>query len=218
MTGWLEKAIPLYGLEPGAEALLSGLIPNRASPGAVLFHPGDAAKGFVLVLSGRVGVYLTGPSGREVLLYSVTPGETCVQTTLGLLGDQDYSGEGVAECEVEFVLVPKALFMRLLDESKTFRTFVFRALADRLQGVMASLERVVFVKIEARLAQALLERANGEGVVTQTHSQLAVAIGSVREVVSRRLERFARQGLISLERGRVQILDGARLRELVGQA
>ena len=64
-------------------------LPHRILPGgATLFHPGDAATGFVIVLRGRIDVSLTGSTGREILLYSVDPGQSCIQTTLGLLGDE----------------------------------------------------------------------------------------------------------------------------------
>ena len=61
-----------------------------------MFRPGDMAQGFVIVLSGRIEVRLTSASGREILLYAVEPGESCVQTTLGLMGGEPYSGEAVA--------------------------------------------------------------------------------------------------------------------------
>lgn len=173
--------------------------------GAVLFRPGDEAKGFVLVQSGRVGVYLTGRSGREILLYSVTPGETCIQTTLGLLGSQSYSGEAIAETDVSLALVPKALFMDLIAEAPDFRGFVFRAFAERMADVTRVLEQVAFVKVEQRLAVLLLERAEADGSVKLTHQAIATAIGSAREVVSRKLEALRARGLVRLDRGQVEI-------------
>ncbi len=218
MTDWIDRATGIADLDSAARASLAPLRPLTLPQGKVLFRPGDPVSGFVLVLMGQVGVYLTGPSGREIRLYSVAPGETCVQTTLGLLGEQDYAGEAVTETAVELVLVPKSLFMELLASSSTFRSFVFRAFAQRLQTVMQVLEQVAFVKVEARLATVLLERAGGGDRVRATHQDLATAIGSAREVVSRRLERFGKDGLVALDRGEIRITDRPGLTRLAAPA
>lgn len=208
MTG-LER---LYGLDRDSSARLEAATrPQEVPAGTVLFRPGDEAKGFVLVHSGRVAVYLTGRSGREILLYAVEPGETCIQTTLGLMGGQHYTGEAVAETPVTMSLVPRALFRDLMSASESFRSFVFKAFADRMADVTRVLEQVAFVKVEARLAALLLERADSEGEVHLTHQAIATAIGSAREVVSRRLDAMRAKGLVSLDRGMIHIDDKGRL-------
>ncbi|MDZ7710498.1 MAG: Crp/Fnr family transcriptional regulator [Roseovarius sp.] len=211
--GWLGRAtgLPVPGTE--AAALLERLTPMDVPEGAVLFRPGETVKGFVIVLRGRIEVYLTGLSGREILLYEVEPGQSCVQSTLGLMGGDDYSGEAVARAPSEIVLVPRETFLRLMDTDPGFRRFVFSAFAARLQSMMHLLDRVAFQRIETRLAQCLLERAEG-GRINATHAEIAVMIGSAREVVSRRLDALARRGIVALERGVVRILDAETLAEL----
>jgi CRP/FNR family transcriptional regulator len=201
----------LDGLEAETYAELERLPAQHVPAGAVLFRAGEAATGFVLVLEGSISVSLTGPNGREIELYAVDPGETCVQTTLCLLGEQVYSAEALARTVVRFLVVPRGQFARLLEQSAGFRTFVFRALGTRLADVTTVLEKVAFVRIEARLAVELLRRADAAGLVQATHQDLASSIGSAREVVSRRLEALARQGLVELERGIVRVPDRDRL-------
>lgn len=200
-------------LEPAAAALLQRQSTARFAAGTVMFRPGEAVTGFVLVLSGRVEVFLTGPSGREILLYAIEPGQSCVQSTLGLMGDEAYSGEAVTAHDSTVMMVPRAAFMQLMDDSDIFRRFVFSAFAQRLQSMMHLLERVAFERIETRLARCLLERA-GNGVLNATHAEIAVMIGTAREVVSRRLDALARRGIVALERGVVRILDAETLAEL----
>ncbi len=212
MTGWgAGSALP--GLTSENLALLDRLSSMDVPKGTVLFRPGETVKGFVIVLSGRVEVFLTGPTGRDILLYSVEPGQSCVQSTLGLLGGEDYSGEASTATEARVVLVPRDMFLRLIDNDPGFRGFVFEAFAQRLQSMMHLLERVAFQRIECRLAQALLARAE-EDCVNATHAELAALIGSAREVVSRRLDALARRGIVELERGTVRILDTETLRHL----
>jgi CRP/FNR family transcriptional regulator len=205
-------------IDTESRARLDQLPVRSLDVGAVLFRPGDEASGFVLVREGRVGVYLTGRSGRGILLYTVEAGETCIQTTLGLLGGQRYAGEAVAETQVSMRVVPRGLFMDLMDGSAGFRHFVFRAFAERMGDVTRVLEQVAFVSIEARLARLLIERADEAGVVHLTHQQIATAIGSAREVVSRRLEALAAGGLVDLDRGQLRIANRGRLAALPGKS
>lgn len=211
MAGWADQAGFLDGIDAGARRMLEALTPVHVPQRTTLFRPGDSAQSFVILLSGRIGVYLTGRNGRELLLYSVTPGETCVQTTLGVLGGAPYSGEAIAESDLVAVMVPPAVFEQLMAGSNAFRQFVFRAFADRLGDLMFVLEQVAFVKVEQRLAHALIERADEAGLVSLTHHDLAVIIGTAREVVSRRLEALVSKGVVANERGQIRIINRAEL-------
>ena len=213
MTGWLARAAGLPPLEPAAAATLDRLAVSEVPAGTVLFHPGDTVKVFVIVLSGRVEVFLTGPTGREILLYAVEPGQSCIQSTLGLLGGEDYSGEAVVRSDASVVLVPRDIFLALMESSSAFRRFVFTAFATRMQSMMHLLERVAFQRVESRLAQCLLERAEN-GTLRATHAEIATMIGTAREVVSRRLDALERRGLIRLDRGMVHVADAGTLASL----
>lgn len=212
MTEWLDDA-GLPALSEAGRAELARLAPMDVAPGTVLFHPGDTVHGFVVMLSGRVEVFLTGPTGRDILLYAVEPGQSCVQSTLGLLGGEAYSGEAVVREQSRLVLIPREVFLRLVHGDEGFRSFVFEAFARRLQSMMHLLEKVAFQRVEARLAELLLERAEND-IVRATHADLAVAIGSAREVVSRRLDTLAKRGLVSVDRGTILLRDPESLRTL----
>jgi CRP/FNR family transcriptional regulator, anaerobic regulatory protein len=210
---WTLQTEGLTGLTGAQHARLAALPVQTLPQGLALFHAGDRAAGFLVILSGRVEVFLTGPSGREILLYAVEPGQSCVQTTLGLLGDEDYAGEAVTATDCRAVMIPRALFLTLMDEAPGFRRFVFRAFGQRMQGMTRLLEQVAFQRVESRLAAALLHLATGTEVEA-TQSDLAARIGSAREVVSRRLEAMVRKGLVSTERGRVHLIDPKGLERL----
>ena len=203
----------LPGLDAATASTLDRLVPMAVPAGTPLFHPGEEVTGFVVVLSGWVEVFLTGPTGRDILLYAVEPGQSCVQSTLGLLGDESYTGEAITKTDCRLVMIPRATFLDLMDRSAEFRGFVFSAFGQRMNSMTQLLEKVAFLKIEARLSEALLARAQ-DGRVTATHAELAVIIGSAREVVSRRLDALARRGMARLERGSVQICDAGALRRL----
>ncbi len=189
---------------------------HEFAAGSVLFRPEDQATGFVVVLSGRIEVRLTGISGREILLYAVAPGQSCVQTTLGLLGDEPYTGAAVCATGCTVVLIPKSMFLNLMNEDSSFRAGVLRAFGRRMADLTHVLEQVAFVPVEQRLAQALIDMAQA-GHVTATQAELAARIGSAREVITRRLEAFARQGWVETERGRIKILNKVALIDLISK-
>lgn len=210
---WTREALGFDRLEAETRARLAQLSVVAIGRGATLFRPGEAARGFIILLSGRIDVSLVGASGRELQLYTVEPGTSCVQTTLGLLGDEDYTGEATAAVDCRAVMVPRQMFLDLMERSAAFRSIVFRAFAHRMQSMLHLIERVAFIKIEARLAEVLLQRARDDTVET-THQDLAAAIGSAREVVSRRLEAFQRAGWVATERGLVRLVDRQALRRI----
>ena len=209
---WAAQLLP--GLADKDAARLDALPEISVAAGDVLFRAGDHAQGFAVILDGRVDVTLTGASGREILLYEITPGQSCIQTTLALMGDVSYSGDATAVTPCRMVMLPQALFQSLMDQSEPFRSFVFRAFAARMSELTRLLEQVAFARIESRLARALCDMAQGDTIVA-THAELAARIGSAREVVSRHIERLSARGVITSERGRITICDRDALGRLV---
>ncbi len=202
---------------PPHRPALAGLLPMALPAGHALFRPGDQAQGFAVILSGRIEVRLTAASGREILLYAIEPGESCVQTTLGLLGDEVYTGEALTVTPAQLAMIPRSLFLRLMDTDAPFRGWVLRALGRRMADVTRVLEQVAFGRVEVRLAQALLALAEGD-LAQSTQAELAARIGTAREVVSRRLDQFGRNGWTRAERGHVRLLDRPALERLAAEA
>ncbi|MGY6549561.1 MAG: Crp/Fnr family transcriptional regulator [Roseinatronobacter sp.] len=208
---WAETLVP--GLSAPDAARLAALPALNLPAGATLFHAGDAAQGFAFVLEGRIEVRLVNAAGRELLLYAIEPGQSCIQTTLGLLGAEPYSGAALVVTPCKLVMLPAGQFRALVDQSAPFRSFVFRAFAARMSELTRLLEQVAFARIEARLAESLLELArNGE--IRMTHAELAARIGSAREVITRQLDRWAARGIVSTERGKIVVVDAQALRAL----
>ena len=162
-AAWVPEAGLPEGMDEPSRTLFETLKVTVIASGGIVFRPGEEARGFVIVLSGRISVYLTGSTGRDILLYDVTRGESCVQTTLGLLGGEAYTGEAIAETDVRAVLVPRSAFLDLMNKSAWFRHVVFKAFASRINDITKVLELVAFVKVEQRLARQLITSANGRG-------------------------------------------------------
>jgi CRP/FNR family transcriptional regulator len=196
------------------EEILASAHEIRLSAGATAFHQGDGCTSFLLVLEGTIKVLARSPAGREIVLYRVRPGETCVLTTSCLLAQGHYPAEGIAESPVHALAIPVAAFQRGLDRSAPFRQFVFRTYGERLANIIALVEDLNFGPLKSRLARLLLQQAV-DGELKATHQQLAAELGTAREVVSRQLKEFEQQGWISAGRGHIQLRDRAALQALL---
>lgn len=202
---------------PVLDALLENAQLVRIKRGQFIFHAGDSCAAFLVLLDGVVKVLLTSVGGREIVLYRIQTGGSCILTTSCLLSDQHYPAEAIAETDVEALAIPSAGFQSALEQSKAFRTFVFDGFSNRLTNVIQRIEDIAFTPTDAKLAGALLalHHAGNERV---THQELAVELGTAREVVSRHLKRFEKQGIVRLGRGRIVVLDAEQLKWTVSRA
>lgn len=184
----------------------------RLPAGSTVFAEHQPCQGFPLLLDGSIKVVKQAPSGRELLLYRVLPGGSCIISSSCLLGSTDYNARGIAEAPLTLVALPVAEFGRLLVDHPPFRDFVFHLFAERIGELMQLVEEVAFARLDQRLARLILAR--GGHVLNVTHQQLADELGSVREIVSRLLKGFAAQGLVSLGREQLTVTDRAGLQKL----
>jgi len=212
-NSWLSLFPSLKGLSDVVSRELVALKPMKVPKGTVLFRDGDACQGYVFVLNGSVRVQKMDVEGREIVLYRVEDGQTCMLTSACLLGDKPYPAEGIAEVETELVLIPAGRFDELLANSE-FRKFALSMISDRIADLMALIEDVAFGRMDVRLARRLLELDDGSHALRLTHQQLATELGTAREVVSRILKDFERRSLVMLKRGEVGISDLSAMKRL----
>jgi CRP/FNR family transcriptional regulator, anaerobic regulatory protein len=179
--------------------------------GTQIFAERQPCQGFPLLLAGTIKVVKTTPAGREMLLYRVEPGGSCIITSSCLLGHTPYSARGIAETPLALLVLPAQLFARLIAENAAFRDFVFHLFSARIAELMQLVEEVAFHRLDQRLAKLLLGK---DEPIRATHQALAEELGSVREIVSRLLKGFSAQGLVALGREQITLLDRAALRQL----
>jgi CRP/FNR family transcriptional regulator, anaerobic regulatory protein len=204
---------PLGGLPAGRLSAL--LLPHAVMhlpAGTQVFAEHQPCQGFPLLLEGSIKVVKLASSGRELMLYRVAPGGSCIISSSCLLGHTDYNARGIAETPLTLLALPIGDFSALMLEHPPFRDFVFHLFAERIGELMQLVEEVAFARLDQRLAKLLLAR--NETMLNVTHQQLADELGSVREIVSRLLKGFAAQGLVSLGREQLSIVDRSGLQKL----
>jgi CRP/FNR family transcriptional regulator len=182
--------------------------------GEFICMDGTVCRSLALVVEGRARVYKASAGGREITLYRVEPGESCILTASCILSDRRFPAFAVADTDVAARIVPASTVRRWMDTEPAWRRYVFDLVAGRLDTVIATLEEVAFRRLDARLARLLLDESEpaDEGdearrVLHATHERLAADLGSAREVVSRLLKDFEEEGLVELQRGTIRVLD-----------
>ena len=204
----IAAAFPALGRAPVAtlERIATRSLHRRVPAGTVMFNERTPCVGFPLVLDGAVRVVQQYPNGRELQLYRVKPGESCLVSGSCLLGESTYPASGSAEGDLELLIVPPAEFRALVAEDETFRAFVFSEFGERLATLMQLVEAIAYQKLDQRLAALLVEKSGGgKATVQATHQALADDLGSVREIVTRLLRSFEDRGFVELGRERIDV-------------
>ncbi len=158
-----EKLAKLY---PALAGLPTDRLAALSAPQAVMHLPAGTqvfaehqpCQGFPLLLDGSIKVIKLAASGRELMLYRVVPGGSCIISSSCLLGHTDYNARGIAETPLTLLALPVRDFAALMVNHPPFRDFVFHLFAERLGELMQLVEEVAFARLDQRLAKLLLAR------------------------------------------------------------
>lgn len=205
-----QNVLTLYPAMGSLPELLVRLHAVRVPAGTPLFREHDTCQGFPMVLQGEVRVSRSAANGRELELYRVQPGEMCLVSSAGLFAGQPLTAHGVTTTDTTLTLLSAPDFQTAMADP-TFRNFVLGLFALRMTDLTTLIEAVAFQRLDSRLAATLL----GHGQqVRATHQALADELGTVREIVTRLLHRFERDGWVELSRECITIRDSAALRNI----
>ncbi len=207
LSGDILKPFPF--LQNADEDILTALRQNatlvRLPAEEYICWEGDRCNHLALLLEGTVRVYKVGENGREITLYRLHSGESCVLTASCILSGRAFPALAVVEKPATALLVPAGLLKEWVSAYPPWREYVFSLMTDRLGQIITTVEEVAFRRVDIRLAELLLKSANVSGTVKLTHQEIARDLGSAREVISRILKDFEKQGWIDLQRGAIVI-------------
>lgn len=196
---------------------LSATSTVRAFPRGTHVHSGsNDCIGVLFVVKGTLRASLLAESGREITLFRVNEGESCVLSASCVLPLITFDIFIDAETDAELLVVSPTVFSSLMQANASVEAYAYRQTAERFSDVMWVFNQVLFVSFDRRLAAYLLEEAGLDNPRTleRTHESMAKHLGSAREVVSRMLNYFQQEGLVALSRGSVTLLDDERLSRL----
>ena len=201
----------LPSLETGADEAALELFDSSnvitVPANTTVFSQGDACENYLIVLDGKLKVFTRAENGREIVLYHLNSGDSCVLTTSCLFSHKNYPAEGETETMVKALAIPASRFETALQRSSSFRTQVFSALSSHLSDMIVLVEEVAFGKLDVRLAKHLLAHRDENDMLAATHQNIATELGSAREVISRQLKEFESRGLVEVNRGKILVKD-----------
>lgn len=199
---------PVFGDAPEGmvEELLGSARRQSIPAGVHVYTEGDSCQMFLFLLSGEIRIYKTGVSGREITLYDIGAGETCIVNASCILSGSPAPANAITQTDCDALLLPATMFRELTSRYEQVREYVFRVLAGNLANVMSLVEEVAFGRVDERLMDYLAEKSE-DGVIHTTHQRLANDIGTSREVVSRVLKDFERKGRLTLSRNLIRLTD-----------
>jgi len=210
MTDPVSLYPALEQVSPALAQLGASVGPMAVPAGTVLFDANAPCRGFPLVLEGEVKVSRHSGDGRSLELYRVVPGELCLVSSACLFRSTPLSAQGITTKPTSLLLIPPSVFAEWL-QTPAFRDNVLGLFAERMADLTVLVDAVAFHKLDSRLAAALLGRGQD---LALTHQSLADELGTVREIITRLLRRFEREGWVELGRSNIQIRDSAALRAL----
>ena len=173
--------------------------------------------GLILIKTGELRVYILSEEGRDVTLYRLTEGDSCVLSASCILNNITFDVMIDAEQETEVLLLNIGAFSILSKENIYVENYAYKNAADRFSDIMWAMEQILFMSFDKRLAVFLYDEMvrNKSNDIKLTHEQIAKYIGSAREVVSRMLKSFESQDILKLSRGTIEIIDKDKLKKLL---
>ena len=204
-SGFLE-IFPYFRNTPEAlvDDILSSSKYESAPANLILKEEGDEVSEFVLLLSGEKRVYKASGIGREITLYEMGPGDICVLNASCLLSKTRLPANAASLTKVGMLLMSSSDFLDIMARYSEMRSFVFSRISSSFVSIMSLITEVTFGKMDERLSDYLIEKSENSKLKI-THQEIADDLGTSREVVSRLLKEFERQGIVRLSRNSIEL-------------
>jgi CRP/FNR family transcriptional regulator len=187
----------------------------KVERGEVLFLRGESCHGLYVVLEGAIRLYNSSPHGREQVIGVERTGSVIGELPLFDGGNQPYSAEAMSPSRLLFI--PREHFLTVIHAHPDLMQAALRALAIRVRRLLYLVEELSLHEVPERIARYLLTQAKERGAcftLDYTHAELAAQLGTVREVVTRTLNRFRKAGWIAVQDGKITVLDHDALQAL----
>jgi CRP/FNR family transcriptional regulator, anaerobic regulatory protein len=216
---FIRSMLPFWDRLSPAEAgqLLLHTRTVSFEPGQNVHSGANECVGVLLIKTGELRAYILSDEGKEVTLFRLGDGDACVLSASCLIQSITFDITIDAVHATDLFLIDARAFSELLEKNVYVENFTLRIATERFSEVMWAMEQILFMSFDRRLAIFLLDETAKTGAdnLTMTHEQIARYVGSAREVVGRMLKYFAREGIVAVHRGGVEIVDKQKLRALV---
>lgn len=214
----METILPFWNhlTEQQKNDLISHSFLQTVAANTVLYSGSSECVGISIVKTGSLRIFLTSDEGKEITLFRLYPGEICVLSASCLLESITFDVSVQADVPSEIYVIPSSFYKKLMEENIYVENCTYKLTIERFSDVMWTMEQILFMGLEKRLAIFLLDEFSKvhSSPITLTHAQIASYIGSAREAVSRMLKYFESEGILKLSRGLIEIKTLDRLKEI----
>ena len=185
-----------------------------APAGTIISNTGDSCHDLIVLQKGKIRVYRPAEDGRAITLYYVNQGESCILTASCILNTTVFPAIAEVEQNAEGIVIPAEKIFQWLTSEPLWQQYIFSLLSHRMADLISLVDNLAFCKLNVRLAQWLLTQSNQNQKIITTHQVISEELASSREVISRLLKEFERQGLISLNRGAIKIINRENIKKI----
>lgn len=199
------------------DTLTKSALVRKFSKNEFLHNGSQDCTGLILVLSGQIRAFTISDDGREITMYRLFERDICLFSASCIINSIQFDITITAEKDTEVLLIPSEVYKNIMEVSAPLANYTNEIMASRFSDVMWLIDQVMWKSFDKRLADFLLNEASIEETDTLkiTHEAIGNHLGSPREVVTRMLNYFANEGLISLSRGTIEIKNRNGLEKII---
>ncbi|MDD6764931.1 MAG: Crp/Fnr family transcriptional regulator [Lentihominibacter sp.] len=220
-TREILKELPYWkNLTQWEKELVAGnTVVRTYEKGEILHGRGESCMGMLHILSGSVRVHMISDEGREITLFHLNQGDSCILSASCSISQITFETHMVAMEDTEVMVVNSGIYSALMEQNLNVRCFTYELATRRFSTVVWVMQQILFKGLDCRLAGFLLESCaeSGKDEVTMTQEEIAREINSAREAVARMMKIFSRDGLIEVKRGLIIIKDKRGLETIVNK-
>ena len=184
--------------------------------GQLIHHGKNDCVGILIIVSGKLRTYMISNEGKEITLFYLQPHNVCVLSAACILDSIDFEVLVEAKTTCQIIQISSAAFLQLSKQNIYVELFSYKLATERFSDVMWAMQQLLFMSFDQRLAAYLIEASDRTNSldIKITHEQIAQDLNSAREVVSRMLKHFAKEGYVHLSRGKIHLINKQALASL----
>mgnify|MGYP000847427170 CR=1 FL=1 len=216
ITHYLKESYPFWNKLNSREQslLISNSTMIRYEKDSFIYSRDEDCLGVFIVLEGQIRIYIQSEDSREITLFRLAPDGVCTLSASCLIQEITFDIQIEAEESSKILLSNTPAIRTLIDHNIYVENYIYKHTTEHFSDVMWAFGQILFSSFDKRLAAYLEDERirSGSCVLKTTHEQIAKNLGSAREVVSRMLKYFEKEGIVLLSRGTITILDTGKLR------
>jgi CRP/FNR family transcriptional regulator len=190
------------------EKLLSYGITKHFAEGDIILNENSYIKAIPIVTKGIIRVMRTEEDGREILLYYIQAGESCIMSFLGGIHQDTSKVKAIADEECEILFIPIEKVSELIKEFPEWLDFIFRLYHKRFEELLEVVNAIAFKKMDERLMEFIKKKCSltNSHSLYITHEQIANEMGTSRVVITRLLKQMEEENLVKISRNKISLI------------